>query len=734
MSSLSGSWSGLVAAVSLLFAGALTGSAEVKLPKIFGSNMVLQRDAPIAVWGWAAPNEAVSVAVGDAKADAKATAKGEWRLDLPAMKAGGPLKMTVKGSNEVVFDNVMVGAVWLCSGQSNMEMGIKACTDADTEIPAANNPAIRLFKVPKKFTQAPQNDVDAVWKVCTPETVAEGGWGGFSGAGYYFGKELNKALNVPVGLIDASWGGTRIEPWTPPAGFAKIPALASVYELVQIMDPGTDLHKQRLEKVLNDVGAWTEQAKKSIVEKTAAPILPKYPDELLPPKDQQVPATLYNGMLHPIVPFGIRGAIWYQGESNHGEGMLYTEKTKALVNGWREVWKNPKLQYFFVQIAPFYYGEENPNVVAEFWEAQAAVVPAVPDTGMIVTTDISDLKDIHPKNKKEVGRRLSLLALAKTYGKDVVCVGPSFKSMSVEGAKVRLTMDGVGGGLASRDGKPLDWFEMIDQDEGGFVKADAAIDGASIVLSAPSVKKPAAVRFAWSKIAEPNLMNKEGLPGVPFRAGEVPKRDQLVMVPEAKDYQLVYDLDLSKLGAAITYDVDNRAKINKPFDRVAYILELEAQGGQPQYVYASMDAFTDDLGKLGVPTVASGANFQQKVNNLTVFSNVQGIVTGGGLKGGNIEFWPNNYGPQNSKGIPNATNDGYDFGDQPSDPADGYGSMQIHNFEAKQILFAINSWKSGPQADIGIGNRKDDKNADWTFAKNGSSYAKKRLRVLVHLK
>ncbi len=724
---------GVAAAVALL--GAFSAQADVKLPKVFGDNMVIQREAPITVWGWADPGESVTVSFGTGKASAKADAKGEWKLELSAQSASAnPAKMTVKGKNEIVLQNVLVGDVWLCSGQSNMEMGVNACTEKEKEVPAANNPSIRLFKVPKKFTLLPEKDVDASWKVCTPETLVSGGWNGFSAAGYYFGKELNRSLNIPIGLIDASWGGTRIEPWTPPVGFSKVPALSKIYELVQLADPRTDLHKQRIDKLCADLNAWMAEAAKAKDAETAVPAMPAFPSEFLPPKDQQVPTVLFNGMLNGIVPFALKGSIWYQGESNHNEGKLYTEKTKALVEGWRAVWNNPKLAYYFVQIAPFQYGNENPFTVPEFWEAQTEAT-SIPYTGMAVTTDISTLNDIHPPNKKEVGRRLALLALAGSYGKNVVCNGPKFKSMKAEGSKLRISFDNAAKGLASRDGKPVNWFEIIDSENGGFVKADAEIDGSTLLLSSPEVKNPVAVRFAWSKLAEPNLMNSEGLPAISFRAGDVPSRDQIVFIPESKDYQLVYDLDLSKLGKEISYAADNRAKIAGSFDRIAYMVELTpSAGGDTQYVFVSMDAFTDDLGKIGVPTLASGASFQTKVGNMSVYSNVPGIATGSGLKGGNIEFWPNNYGASNAMKIPNASNENYDFGDQISEPADGYGSMQVHNFEAKQTLFAVNHWAAGSAADIGIGNRPGAQHSDWTFSNNANTYSKMRLRVLVRCK
>jgi sialate O-acetylesterase len=395
------------------------------------------------------------------------------------------------------------------------------------------------------------------------------------------------------------------------------------------------------------------------------------------------------------------------------------------------VWGEGDFPFYFVQIAPYTYGF-NPEVIGEFWEAQAAA-QAVPNVGMAVITDIGDLKNIHPTNKQEVGRRLALWALAKNYGQEkLVYSGPTFKAMTIEDDKLRLTFDNLGGGLASRDGQPLSWFEVIDADEGGFVKADARIDGSAVVLSAPEVKHPVAMRFAWNMLAEPNLMNAEGLPAAAFRAGTVPKRDLLGLhVPEAKDYQLVYDLDLAKLGPDIKYDVDNRAKIGKSFDRIAYFLEL--QGETTQYLYVSMDAFTDALDKIGVPTIASGAHFQRNVANMNVYSNVKGVVAHTGLADGNIEFWPNNYGAANSAHVPNASSQVYDFGDEPSDPADGYGSMQVHNHAAKQTLFALNHWREGSHADLGIGNQPTG-NPDWTFAGNAGSYQAKRLRVLVRCK
>lgn len=722
----------LSAFVAVLFAASAPARSEVRLPKVFGSHMVLQRDRPIVVWGWAGAGETVTVRIGSNERSAKASAGGRWEVTLPAMPAGGPVTLTASGSSAVRCDDVLIGDVWLCSGQSNMEQGISACRDAQREIAAADHPRIRLLMAPNRFTPVPQDDLDAAWKACTPQTIADGGWGGFSGAAYYFGRELQERLRVPIGLIDATWGGTVIQTWTPPEGYAIAPVLKAEYERVVLGDPTTDLHVARMSQFLDTTDKWVRETRSALSQRKLAPTMPVMPAELMPPSDLQHATALYNGMIHPLAPFGLRGAIWYQGESNRSEGRLYTERMKALIGGWRKVFRNENMPFYYVQIAPFNYGG-NPAVTPEFWEAQTAAL-AIPNTGMAITSDIGDLRDIHPTNKQDVGKRLALLALAGAYGQPVVCRGPAFRSMQIEGDRIRVTFDNVGGGLTSRDGKPLDWFEIVDADEGGFVKADARVDGATVVLSAAGVKTPVAVRFAWHMLAEPNLRNKEGLPANAFRAGDVPKRDLLTLhVPEAKEYQLVYDLDLGKLGLQVTYEADNHASIQRAFDRIAYMIELTDSAGETRFAYVSMDAFTTDVSKIGLPVLGSGAVFRQNVANMNVISNVTGVTAGVGLPGGNIEFWPNNYGPANSASVPNASGEVWDFGDEPAEPRDGYGCLQVHNHAARQTILAVNNWRAGGNADIGIGNRPTG-NPDWTFAANASSYAAKRLRVLVRVK
>lgn len=463
----------LCAAVIAVAASA--AQAAVKLPSIIGDNMVLQRDQAVPIWGWDEPGTEVTVTLGDATAKAKANDDGKWMVELPAMKAGGPHTMTVAGTDSVKVTDILVGEVWLCSGQSNMEWTVSRSLNPEEERQAANYPKIRHIKIPHVPAAEPQQDVaSSGWQVCSPDTVSS-----FTAVGYYFGRKLHKELDCPIGLIGSNWGGTRIEPWTPPVGFQKVPALKSIADK------------------LDEFPA--KAANGNIVH--------------------QSPLALYNGMISPLVPYAIRGAIWYQGESNNGEGMLYHEKMKALIAGWRALWNDEDMPFYFVQLAPFRYGNRDPHALPGIWEAQSATL-SVPHTGMAVTTDIGNTRDIHPKNKQEVGRRLALWALAKNYGHDdLVYSGPLYKSHKVEGDKIRISFDHVGDGLAARDGKPLTHFQIAGPDN-DFVDAKATIDGDTVVVSADSVDQPTAVRFGWDQEAEPNLSNKNGLPASPFRTGK----------------------------------------------------------------------------------------------------------------------------------------------------------------------------------------------------------------------
>ncbi|HWB06550.1 MAG TPA: sialate O-acetylesterase [Verrucomicrobiales bacterium] len=453
----------------LLPLAAVSAFADVTLPSVVSSHMVLQRDMPVPVWGWAEAGEKVTVTFAGQTKEATAGADGKWSVKLDALPVNAaPQEMKIKGKNEVALTDILVGEVWIGSGQSNMQWDVNASMNAKEEIPAANYPNIRLFNVPLVSSPVKKDDLKASWEACSPKSVPK-----FSAVLYFMGRQLHKELNVPMGLIADSWGGSRIEPWTPIEGFDLVPS------------------QQENAKKLRENGPNIEHGSGKL-------------------------HGLYNAMIHPIVPFAIRGAVWYQGESNNGEGMLYLDRMKALIGGWRAVWKQGDFPFYHVQIAPFTYGG-SPTALAELWEAQTESAKQIPHTGMAVINDIGNLKDIHPQNKQEAGRRLALIALAKDYGrKDLVYSGPAYASHAVEGNKVRVKFEHTGSGLVSRDGKPLSWFEVAGAD-GKFVTAEAAIDGKDVVVSAASVMEPKAVRFAFNQLAEPNLMNKEGLPAGSFR-------------------------------------------------------------------------------------------------------------------------------------------------------------------------------------------------------------------------
>jgi len=492
--------------------------AEVVLPSVLSSGMVLQRDKPIPVWGKAAAGEKVIVSFSGQSLETTTTADGTWMVKLTPLAASATAQtLTVQGSNKIELNDILIGEVWLGSGQSNMEWPMTKAVNGPAEVSAANFPQIRLFNVPRISKPTPQSTCEAAWKVCNPENVA-----GFSAVLYYMGLELHKDLNVPIGLINSSWGGSRIEPWTPVEGFALHPSQRDILRSIRSGMPGTDEYKNSTLAWIGNVEQWAREARQAVEAKTAPAPMPDQPGPAA--QGFQGVIGLYNAMIHPLVPFALRGAIWYQGESNLGEGMAYLDRKRALIGGWRKVWNQGDFPFYTVQLAPFNYGNQ-PREIArkntalpEIWEAQNATLTEIPNTGIAVTNDIGDFADIHPTNKKEVGRRLSLIALAREYGKnDLVFSGPMFSAAKAEGGKMRVSFTSMGGGLVSRDGKPLREFQIAGAD-GVFHDAEAVIEGNDVLVSAASVAAPTQVRFAWNQIPEANLINKEGLPASAFRS------------------------------------------------------------------------------------------------------------------------------------------------------------------------------------------------------------------------
>jgi len=501
----------LTVASFLLPSGAVL--ADVRLPAVIGDNMVLQRGEKVSIWGWANPGEEVTAGVSWSRMKWAVTAdeKGEWLFKMDSPKTGGPYKMTISGKNVINLDNIMSGEVWVCSGQSNMAMQVQSSNSATEEIAAAEYPNIRLFTVTRKVAQKPLKDCQGSWASCSPETVP-----GFSAAAYFFGRELHKRLNVPIGLIHTSWGGTPAEAWTrrdileADADFQ--PILARNAEKLANFPRAKEEYPKKLEN-------WKQAVEKAKAQGKNAPRRPRAP---LGPDDPHSPAGLYNGMIAPLIPYGIQGAIWYQGESNASRAYQYRKLFRTMIMNWRKDWGQGNFQFLFVQLANFMETKPEPgdSAWAELREAQTMTL-SLRNTGMATIIDIGEANNIHPKNKQDVGKRLALWALARTYEKDIVYSGPLYKSMKVEGGKIRLSFDQAGGGLVARGGEALKGFAIAGADR-KFVWADAKIDGNTVVVSSDDVANPVAVRYAWADNPVCNLYNKENLPASPFRTDDWP--------------------------------------------------------------------------------------------------------------------------------------------------------------------------------------------------------------------
>jgi sialate O-acetylesterase len=498
--------------------------AGVTFPGIFNDNMVLQRDIEAPVFGWDSPGQEVTVQFAGQQVKAKADAKGKWMVRLKPLKVNAAgQNLTVTGSSTRTFKNVVVGEVWVCSGQSNMEWTVRGSLNPAGEAKTADYPLIRHIKVSHNNEPYPKETAKiSGWVPCSPKTV-----GNFTAVGYYFARKLHKELNVPIGLIGSNWGGTRVEPWTPPVGFNSIPELKSISQKVDSWNIQSESGQKAFKDYFAKIKDWTAKAEAAVVEGKAPPLQPKMPG---PPTSHQEPTKLYNGMIHFMIPFAIRGAIWYQGESNGGEGISYFHKKKALIEGWRKLWNQGDFPFYYVQLANFQAPNDVPgagNGWARIRMAQTKVME-IPNTGQAVIIDIGEARDIHPKNKQDVGKRLARWALAKDYGKDIVYSGPLYKSHKVEGSNIIVEFNHTGSGLMSgvKEGiKPtaedasgkLKRFAIAGADK-KFYWADAKIVGNTVVLSCKDVPKPVAVRYAYSM--NPlgcNLYNKEGLPASPFR-------------------------------------------------------------------------------------------------------------------------------------------------------------------------------------------------------------------------
>ena len=493
----------------VLFFMGTYASAEVILPKLISDNMVLQQGMKVRIWGTAEPGEKVAVAFREQKVATEAGPDGSWEVYLQPLKAGGPDALTISGTNTVNLKDVLVGEVWVCSGQSNMQFQVGSSLNARQEIAAANYPTMRLFTVPMVVAGQPQKDVEGQWAPATPQTVEK-----FSAVGYFFGRDLHKALGVPVGLINSSWGGSPAEAWTSRAVLDSLPEAKSY---VDERNQALAKYPQQVEEFKRQYDDWLRAVAKAETEGSLIPSAPRMPDD--PRTGNHAVAGLYNTMIAPLTPYAIRGAIWYQGESNSPRAREYRKLFPAMIQDWRHAWGEGDFPFLFVQLANWITPDPTWNW-PELCEAQLMTL-SVPKTGMAVAIDIGDPYDIHPKNKQEVGRRLALAAEAVAYGRDVVYSGPIYESMAVEGNKVRLRFKHVDGGLVAKGGAALKGFEIAGEDR-KFVPAESAIDGKTIVVRSGQVASPVAVRYAWADNPTCNLYNKAGLPASPFRTDDWP--------------------------------------------------------------------------------------------------------------------------------------------------------------------------------------------------------------------
>ncbi|MEO8350867.1 MAG: sialate O-acetylesterase [Chthoniobacteraceae bacterium] len=501
-----------ICASALCFAPPL--QADVKLPALISDHMVLQQEAQANVWGTAEPGEKVTVKLAGFEAAATADDRGDWNVRILGVKAGPAGDMTIQGSNTLTVKDVMMGEVWVCSGQSNMEFAVSGANDAATEIAAAKYPEIRLFTVPRLAAEEATREVRGEWKICSPETV-----GSFSAVAYFFGRDLFEKLKVPIGLIHSSWGGTGAELWTPEEVIAAVPSFKERYQdrWEQIK---TDYPKAK-ETYDRQMDEWKVAAEKAKADGQPSPRQPGLPKGGTP---EGSPGSLFNGMIVPLLPYTIQGAIWYQGESNAGDAKLYRSLFPMMIRSWRAAWSkgglgasdNPDFPFLYVQLANFMARHDQPgeSAWAELREAQLLTLQ-LPRTAMAVAIDIGEEKDIHPKNKQEVGRRLALGAEATVYYLETEYSGPIIAGSQPEGDHIRLSFR-HGQGMKAADGGEIKGFSIAGQD-GKFVWAQVEIDGDHVLVSSSEVKEPVAVRYGWADNPEGNLVNEAGLPASPFR-------------------------------------------------------------------------------------------------------------------------------------------------------------------------------------------------------------------------
>jgi hypothetical protein len=506
---------------AILFASfTLSAFAEVKLPALFSDHMVLQGGERVPIWGWAKPDEKVTVEIGAQKLTTSADAQGDWHLQLEPLSSGAKLTLTVRGENSIVVNDVLVGEVWLGSGQSNMRLEVSHANNYEVEKAAANFPEIRMFTVGLNATMTAAADCQGTWQICSPQTV-----GNFSAALYFFGRELHQQLNVPVGLINSSYGGTYIQAWISLDAQQRVPALR----------PFMDKYKKAIAVPFDEAAAeaefkkamaeWQVQAAKNKAEGKSEP--PKPAIRTDPRLSKHLPANLFNGMIAPLIPYRIKGVVWYQGEQNAGAqpttlANLYRIQLPTLIHDWRLRWGEEDLPFAWVQLPGFGKRPDGFQTESGFELVREGMLETLtlPNTGMAVAIDIGEPDNIHPKDKQDVGHRLALWALAQVYHQDIPFSGPIFAGCETNGAEIKIHFTHTDGGLVCR-GEALKPFGIAGADK-IWHAAEAHIESGDVVVSSKEVPQPVAVRYGWAKDPECNLYNGAGLPASPFRTDRWP--------------------------------------------------------------------------------------------------------------------------------------------------------------------------------------------------------------------
>ena len=495
-------------ALVLVLAGSVSLIAAPTLPSIIGDHMVLQQNHANPVWGWADPGEGIRVSIAGQNHQTKANDEGAWRVALAPIPAGGPYTLTIQGKGEISFNDVLVGEVWICSGQSNMAWTVTRSDDAELEILSAKYSQIRIISVPQVGTQESQNDFEGQWARVTPESIAD-----FSAVGYSFGRRLSQILDVPIGLIDNAWGGSAAEAWIrrdvleADGRFDKL--MAKWVEIESSYD--SEAEETKFQAALQ---AWNQGGRQG-----ARPRNPRSPLT-----GNQRPGNIFNGVLHPTIGYGIRGAIWYQGESNASRAHQYRDIFPLMIQHWRDLWQQGDFPFYYVQLADF--RDEKPEPADSDWaelrEAQTMTMDKLDNVGQAVIIDIGEGRDIHPRNKQMVANRLARWALAKEYGYDIHYRSPTYQSMEQKGNTITLEFANVGQGLYSFDTREPQGFAIAGEDR-KFAWAKAKIVGENKVeVWHDNISHPVAVRYAWADNPVCNLFSREGLPLTPFRTDDWP--------------------------------------------------------------------------------------------------------------------------------------------------------------------------------------------------------------------